>query len=81
MAFQSERLVLSGSPYSDESFTGYLSRITDLNHYDSPSWILQLANLGNYERKEAVAFPEPEKLGHLSKLTGVSVSQLLWDHA
>jgi len=77
MASQSERLVLSASPYPDESFAGYLTRLTDLNHYDSPSWILQLANLGNYERKEALAFPERERLGHLSKLTGVSVTQLL----
>lgn len=60
MASQSERLVLSASPYSDESFAGYLTRLTDLNHYDSPSWIRQLANLGSYENKEAVAFPESE---------------------
>ncbi len=77
MASQSEQLVLSASPYADESFAGYLTRLTDLNLYDSPSWIRQLANLVSYETKEAVAFPEAEKLGHLSKLTGVSVSQLL----
>jgi predicted DNA-binding transcriptional regulator AlpA len=77
MASQSEQLVLSASPYPDESFAGYLTRLTDLNLYDSPSWIRQLANLGSYETKEAVAFPEAEKLGHLSKLAGVSVSQLL----
>lgn len=77
MASQSERLVLTASPHPDESFVGYLTRLTDLNDYDSPSWILQLAKLGNYERKESVAFTEREKLGHLSKLSGVSVTQLL----
>jgi len=77
MISQVERLVRTASPHPDESFAGYLTRLTDLNYYDSPSWILQLAKLGNYERKEALAFPERERLGHLSALTGVSVSQLL----
>jgi hypothetical protein len=77
MASQFERLVLTASPYPDESFAGYLSRLTELNSYDSPSWILQLARLGNYERKEALAFTEREKLRYLSTLTGESVTQLL----
>ncbi len=77
MVSQSEQLILTASPHPDESFAGYLTRLTDLNHYDSPSWILQLAKLGNYERKEALAFPERERLGHLSALTGVGVTQLL----
>src|SRR5437764_1143327 len=77
MDSQVERLVRTASPYRDESFAGYLTRLTDLNYYDSPSWILQLAKLGNYERKEALAFPERERLGHLAALTGASTTQLL----
>src|ERR1043166_7508768 len=77
MASQSERLVRTAPPNPDESFVGYLTRLTELNYYESPSWILQLAELGKYERKEALAFSEPEKLLQLSELTNVNTPQLL----
>lgn len=77
MAFHSERLVQTAKPHRDESFVGYLTRLTEVNHYQSPTWILQLADLGKYERKEALAFSESQKLMGLSKLTGVNTPQLL----
>jgi hypothetical protein len=39
-------LLVRSAPKPDESLMGYLVRLTEENHYDSPSWILRLANMG-----------------------------------
>jgi TniQ/Helix-turn-helix domain len=41
-------LLFSSTPYSDESFIGYLLRLSQLNRYKTLSWILQLARIENY---------------------------------
>lgn len=76
MASQFERLVLTASPYPDESFAGYLTRLTELNHYDTPAWILQMAQLRNYPNKEVLAFGDGRNFRLLSQLTGIEMSRL-----
>ncbi|MGH9824709.1 MAG: TniQ family protein, partial [Blastocatellia bacterium] len=39
------RLLRTPRPIADESLKGYILRLTEDNHYDSPSWILDLAGL------------------------------------
>ena len=70
-------LVFSAIPHADESFGGYLSRLTDVNHYDAYAWILQLAKLGDYHQKESLAFEDDNDLTLLSRLTGVETTRLL----
>src|SRR5258706_14348729 len=69
MNLSTKSLVLSATPWWDESFVGYLIRLTEMNRYGSPSWILQLAGLGKYFHKVAVAFDEDSDLGALARLT------------
>lgn len=40
------RLRITPPPKPDETLTGYLMRLSTLNHYESPSWILSMARLG-----------------------------------
>jgi predicted DNA-binding transcriptional regulator AlpA len=61
-------LPLSATPYPDESFVGYVIRLTEINRYETPSWILQLAGLGSYH-KVYVAFDEGIDLRGLIQLT------------
>jgi hypothetical protein len=42
------KLVLRPKPEKGESFIGYLVRLTELNGYDTPSWILSLADNGRF---------------------------------
>jgi len=76
MASQSRSLVFSTTPYDDESFMGYLIRLTELNHYETPSWILQLAQVTNYLRKVGRVFDDSLDLAPLQQLTGVDKSRL-----
>src|SRR5437879_3347465 len=73
---RSRSLVFSAIPHADESFIGYLIRLTEVNHYETPSWILQLAGLGSYLRKVSFAFGKSLSLTPLSQLTGVSEDEL-----
>ncbi len=41
----SDRLLRTPSPQPCESLMGYIIRLTEQNHYDSPRWILELAGL------------------------------------
>jgi hypothetical protein len=68
--------VFSATPHADESFIGYLIRLTEINYYETSSWILQLANLGNYLRKVSLAFDESLNLETLSQLTGIGEQEL-----
>src|ERR1051325_11275075 len=70
------KLVVRPAPYADESFIGYLIRLTDLNRYDVSSWILQLANLGDRLHKVALAFDNRLDLTFLARLVGVEETSL-----
>lgn len=69
-------LVFSAVPHVDESFIGYLIRLTEVNHYETPAWILQLASLNSYLRKVSIAFDETLNLKGLAGLTGINEEQL-----
>jgi len=69
-------LVFSAVPHADESFIGYLIRLTEVNHYETPAWILQLASLNNYLSKVSIAFDETLNLKGLGSLTGINAEQL-----
>lgn len=73
-----ERLLKTVTPHSDESLMGYILRLTEINDYDTPSWILQLAELGPFLISDAsFAFKSSLNLLPFSKLTGgVEVEKL-----
>jgi hypothetical protein len=78
------KLVVRPAPYADESFIGYLTRLTEVNHYDTTSWVIQLANLGDRLSKVALAFDSNLDLSFLARLTGaerVTLSALLFPGA
>jgi TniQ protein len=70
-------LVFSATPHPDESFSGYLIRLTESNHYETPSWILQLGELGSFARSESLAFEDGQDFSYLAHLTGVDTSELI----
>jgi predicted XRE-type DNA-binding protein len=72
-----KRLLMTAVPKPDESLLGYIIRLTEINDYDTPSWIVQLAGVGNFLRAEALlAFESSLSLLNLSKLTGVQEEKL-----
>ncbi len=75
----SGKLLFSAKPKPDESFFGYILRLTELNNYDHPNWILGLAGLPTLAApKAAFVFGASSKsLKGLSQLAGVDVSQLV----
>jgi AraC-like DNA-binding protein len=76
MSVTKRSLVFSAIPQEGESFIGYLIRLTDVNHYDTSSWILQLANLRERLHKVSLAFDDRLNLTPLAHLTGVEEAKL-----
>lgn len=71
------RLLRTITPYADESLSGYVIRLTEVNDYDTPSWILQLAGIQDYvQHKVGFSFNDRLNLLPLASLTGIEVSQL-----
>ena len=71
------QLLFSSDPHSDESFMGYLLRLAALNHFDTPSWMLQKAHIKSYVRSSlSFAFDSSLNLTSLIRLTGVNASDL-----
>ena len=77
MTSKSKGLVFSASRIQMESFHGYLIRLTEANHYETPSWILQLAQLGSCPRKISLVFDDRASLAPLASLTGVEEEKLV----
>lgn len=72
-----DRLIVRSQPYPDESFLGYLLRLTQLNLYPSPTWILRLAKTKNAShRKVGFVFDDEQDLSALSRLTSVDQQRL-----
>lgn len=72
-----KRLLSSAEPEPDESFTGYLLRLAELNDYDTLSWILQMARLRDYANQSPSYSLDPSfDLSPLSQLSGVEESKL-----
>jgi hypothetical protein len=50
------KLLMRPKPEKGESFIGYLVRLTELNAYDTPSWILSLADIDYMELQWTFSF-------------------------
>ena len=73
MPVEARILLFSAIPQHDESLIGYLLRLTERNHYDNLSWILQLAKISN---KHPLSTNCSLDLSRLKLLTGVSIARL-----
>jgi TniQ protein len=73
-----ERLIRTRGPEADESFFGYIVRLTERNFYESPSWILRLSELdpAQLTTESAITFESSKRLSGLSRLTGVNANEL-----
>ncbi len=79
MLASNKRLLVRAEPNDDESFGGYIVRLTELNSYDNPLRILKLAGV---ERKfldggYSVLFKKSFSLSSLSQLTDTPTTKLL----
>lgn len=77
---QNMRLLISARPYYDESFTGYVLRLTELNGYDSLSWVYEAASLnykGTHQGSTYVFAPPQKNLILLALLAGINSTELL----
>jgi hypothetical protein len=77
------RLLLRPKPDKGESFIGYLVRLTELNGYDTPSWILSLSGIDYMELQWTFAFifsksKGLEKLAHLTNNALSDLNPLLY---
>src|SRR2546423_183428 len=72
------KLLVRRKPERGESFIGYLVRLTELNEYDTPSWILSLADIDYMELQWTFSFVFRESSGleKLADLTGNTLSTL-----
>lgn len=72
------RLLLRPKPDKGESFIGYLVRLTELNGYDTPSWILSLSDIDYMELQWTFSFlfDSSERLEKLAQLTDNELSNL-----
>jgi predicted site-specific integrase-resolvase len=77
MECQTRNLVRTSSPNVDESFIGYLLRLTEVNRYERLSWILRLAEIEN-PSPAGFSFALSDSLNTtpLARLTGVDESRL-----
>lgn len=73
-----KKLLVTAKPEADESFMGYILRLTELNNYENPSWILKIVELDDTEQSETYGFlSRPDRyLTHMSKITSVSQLEL-----
>lgn len=74
------RLLRTGWPKEDESFLGYIARLTEQNGYQSFSWICRFAGisfkLGRLGRYPFSLFNYTVSLNKLSQITGVRHAEL-----
>jgi len=72
------KLLVKPKPEKGESFIGYLVRLTELNGYDTPSWILSLAGIDYMELQWTFSFVfgKTEGLKKLAHLTDNTLDDL-----
>jgi len=72
------KLLVRPKPQKGESFIGYLVRLTELNGYDTPSWILSLAGIDYMELQWTFSFVfgKTEGLDKLAHLTDNTLDDL-----
>lgn len=70
-------LLRTSAPKSDESFPGYLLRLTELNKYDTPSWILKLIGIKNrLHNNFSFIFDSSLDLAQMSLVSGIDADEL-----
>lgn len=74
---ESKRLLLRSKPKPDESFMGYILRLTELNDYDNPAWIVREAGIGYLHDRGAAASHKSLDLSAFATLTGVNIADLV----
>ena len=72
------KLLVRPKPEKGESFIGYLVRLTELNAYDTPSWILSLAEIDCMELQWTFSFVFGKTTGlkRLAQLTNNTLDDL-----
>src|SRR5436305_358442 len=72
------KLLVRPKPEKSESFIGYLVRLTELNWYDTPSWIMSLSDIDYTELQWTFSFVFSQSKGHekLAQLTNRALSDL-----
>lgn len=72
------KLLVRPKPEKGESFIGYVVRLTELNGYDTPSWILSLCGIDYMELqwKFTFVFSLSDKLRNLAELTENPITNL-----
>lgn len=73
------KLLITPKPERDESFIGYIVRLTESNGFDTPSWIFSLSGIDYMELqwKFTFVFSVSEGLEKLAKVTGNTLPDLL----
>src|SRR5437868_9033611 len=70
-------LLLRSKPNADESFIGYVVRLTEQNKYDTPLWILKMARLIPEGQGHSFDFVlSDERFRSLAEFTGINISYL-----
>jgi TniQ len=73
-----KRLPITSSPKPDESFIGYITRLTEANVYRTCSWILKLAGINRSPTHVRLGFlfEDSPDFSLLAQLTGAGVAEL-----
>lgn len=75
---ENTRLLRTGRPKADESFTGYIIRLTEQNGYETPVWIMRMAKIidGRSPSSGSFVFEALKNLDYLAQVTGTSPVEL-----
>jgi hypothetical protein len=76
MLGKTKRLLLRAKPQCDESFLGFIVRLTERNDCDTPTWITQKAGIGYLGHKCTFVFDEAVDLSSLASMAGVDIADL-----
>lgn len=63
-------------PIEDESFLGFLIRLAEVNHYERPGILNQIAQSHKYISQPRIALTKELHLGQLSKMTGIDEEKI-----
>jgi hypothetical protein len=60
----------------DESFMGFILRLTELNEYDSPTWITREAGIGDIDKSCTAVSHKPTDISALARITDIDLAEL-----
>lgn len=72
------KLLRTTRPKSDESLFGYIIRLTELNGYETPAWILKTARLNDQQLSQtgALLYKSHKNLKFLARVVKANLSEL-----